>query len=73
MYDNALAETVNGLYKTELTKRRGPWKQIETLELATAEWVLWFNTERLHGTLGDIPPVEFEAEWHAAQLLAVAG
>ena len=72
-YDNALAETVNGLYKTELTKRRGPWKQIETLELATAEWVLWFNTERLHGTLGDIPPVEFEAEWHAAQLLAVAG
>jgi putative transposase len=72
-YDNALAETVNGLYKTELTKRRGPWKQIETLELATAEYVLWFNTERLHGTLGDIPPVEFEAEWHAAQLLAVAG
>lgn len=68
-----MAETVNGLYKTELTKRRGPWKQIETLELATAEWVLWFNTERLHGTLGDIPPVEFEAEWHAAQLLAVAG
>lgn len=72
-YDNALAETVNGLYKTELTRRRGPWKQLETLELATAEWVLWFNTERLHGTLGDIPPVEYEQAWQAAQLLAVAG
>jgi putative transposase len=72
-YDNALAETVNGLYKTELTKRLGPWKQIETLELATAEYVQWFNTERLHGTLGDIPPVEFEQAWHAAQLVEVAG
>lgn len=66
-YDNALAETVNGLYKTELTRRHGPWRTIEDLELATLGWVHWFNTERLHGTLGDIPPAEFE-DRHYAQL-----
>ena len=66
-YDNALAETVNGLYKTELTRRHGPWRTIEDLELATLGWVHWFNTERLHGTLGDIPPAEFEHR-HYAQL-----
>jgi putative transposase len=70
-YDNALAETVNGLYKTELTRRQGPWRTIEDLELATLAWVHWFNTERLHGTLGYVPPAEFETA-HYAQL-ALAG
>jgi putative transposase len=66
-YDNALAETTNGLYKTELIRRRAPWRTIEDLELATLGWVHWFNNERLHGTLGDIPPAEYEAA-HYAQL-----
>ena len=57
----------NGLYKTELTRRQGPWSTIEDVELATLGWVHWFNTERLHGTLGDIPPAEFE-DRHYAQL-----
>jgi putative transposase len=60
-YDNALAEAVNSLYKAELTRRQGPWRTIDDLELATLGWVTWFNTERLHGTLGDIPPAEYEA------------
>jgi putative transposase len=64
-YDNALAETTNGLYKTELIRRRAPWRTIEDLELATLGWVHWFNNERLHGTLGDIPPAEFEAAYYA--------
>src|SRR5947209_2749934 len=68
-YDNALAETVNGYYKAELIRgpaRRGPWKTVEEVELATLGWVHWHNTQRLHGYLGDLPPVEFE-ELHAAQ------
>jgi putative transposase len=68
-YDNALAETVNGYYKAELIRgpaRTGPWKTIEEVELATLGWVHWHNTQRLHGYLGDIPPVEFEA-LHAAE------
>ena len=48
-YDNALAETVNGLYKTEVIRRRGPWRNVDEVELATLEWVHWFNTARLHG------------------------
>jgi putative transposase len=60
-YDNALAETVNGLYKTELIRQQGPWKSVDDVELATLSWVTWFNTVRLHGTLGDIPPIEYEA------------
>jgi putative transposase len=60
-YDNALAETVNGLYKTELVHRRGPWRGREDLELATLEWVDWFNHRRLFGALGYLPPVEYEA------------
>ncbi|MEX1249161.1 MAG: IS3 family transposase [Acidimicrobiia bacterium] len=61
-FDNALAETVNGLYKTELIygPDQGPWKSIEAVELATLSWVHWYNTERLHGYLGDIPPNEAE-------------
>ncbi len=68
-YDNALAETVNGYYKAELIRgpaRQAPWKTVEEVELATLGWVHWHNTQRLHGYLGDIPPVEFEA-LHAAQ------
>jgi putative transposase len=63
-YDNALAETVNGLYKTELIRARGPWRTVDQVELATAGWVAWWNAERLHGACGDIPPAEFEAAYH---------
>ena len=66
-YDNALAETINGLYKTEVIRRSGPWRDVDQVELATLAWVHWFNNERLHSALGDIPPAEFEAAWHADQ------
>jgi putative transposase len=68
-YDNALAETVNGLYKTELIRGPGrrPWRTIDELELATLGWVHWHNTERLHSYLNDVPPAEFEAAFHAAR------
>lgn len=59
-YDNALAETVNGLYKTELIRRRGPWRSLEQVELATAEWVDWWNQRRLHSAAGDLPPAAYE-------------
>ena len=72
-YDNALAETVNGLYKTEVIRRRGPWRNVDEVELATLEWVHWFNTQRLHGALGNIPPEEFEAAFYAAQQTDPAG
>jgi putative transposase len=66
-YDNALAETVNGLYKTELIRGpgQGPWRTIDEVELATLGWVHWHNTQRLHGYLGDVPPAEFEAAYAA--------
>jgi putative transposase len=60
-YDNALAETIIGLYKTELIGRRGPWKGIDQVEYATLEWVDWFNHRRLLEPIGDVPPAEFEA------------
>jgi transposase InsO family protein len=63
-YDNALAETINGLYKAELIHRRGPWKTRESVELATLEWVSWFNHQRLMEHLGYIPPVEAEANYY---------
>lgn len=63
-YDNALAETVNGLYKAELINRVGPWRTVEQVELATAEWVHFWNTRRLHSACGDVPPAEFEAAYH---------
>ncbi|MHB8565104.1 MAG: IS3 family transposase [Acidiferrobacteraceae bacterium] len=68
-YDNALAETVNGLYKTELIRGpgRGPWRTVEDVELATFSWVHWYNNERLHGYLQDRPPVEYEAAYAAQQ------
>lgn len=64
-YDNALAETINGLYKTEVIRRRGPWRNVEAVELATLEWVDWFNNRRLLEPIGNMPPVEAEALYHA--------
>ena len=63
-YDNALAETIIGLYKTEVIRRNGPWRNIEEVEFATLEWVDWFNNRRLLGSIGDIPPAEFEAVYY---------
>lgn len=63
-YDNALAETINGLYKAELIHRRGPWKTKESVELSTLEWVSWFNNHRLMEPLGYIPPAEAEANYY---------
>jgi putative transposase len=60
-YDNALAETIIGLYKTELIGRRGPWKGLDEVEYATLEWVDWFNHRRLLEPIGSVPPAEFEA------------
>ena len=62
-YDNALAESIIGLYKTELIARRGPWRHCEAVELATLEWVHWYNHRRLFGPLGHVPPAEFEAHY----------
>lgn len=65
-YDNALAETINGLYKAEVIHRRGPWRSFETVEYATLEWVDWFNNRRLLEPIGNIPPAEAEAQFYAA-------
>ena len=59
-YDNALAETINGLYKTEVIRKKGPWKGLDEVEYATLEWVDWFNNRRLFGPIGYLPPAEFE-------------
>ncbi|WP_042703496.1 integrase core domain-containing protein, partial [Azospirillum sp. B506] len=64
-YDNALAETINGLYKTEVIRRRGPWHTLEAVEFATLEWVDWFNHRRLLEPIGNIPPAEAEARYYA--------
>lgn len=64
-YDNALAEAVNGLYKTELIRRRGPWRTVEQVELATLEYVWWWNNARLHGEIGYRSPAEVEATHYA--------
>ena len=65
-HDNALAETINGLYKAEVIHRRGPWKSFEAVEFATLEWVDWFNNRRLLEPIGNIPPAEAEATYYAA-------
>ena len=65
-YDNALAESINGLYKAEVIHRRGPWRNIEAVEFATLEWVDWFNHRRLLEPIGNIPPAEAEANFYAA-------
>ena len=62
-YDNALAETIIGLYKAELIRHRGPWHSVALVEAATAWWVGWFNNRRLYRPLGDIPPAEYEQNW----------
>jgi transposase InsO family protein len=63
-YDNALAETVIGLFKTELIRQQGPWKNIEDVEFATLSWVDWFNSKRLLEPIGDMPPAEKESEYY---------
>ena len=63
-YDNALAESVIGLFKTEVIRRRGPWRNLESVEYATLEWVDWFNNRRLLEPIGNIPPAEFEQAYY---------
>ena len=63
-YDNALAESVIGLFKTEVIRRRGPWRNFEDVEFATLEWVWWFNNHRLLGPIGHVPPAEFEEQYY---------
>jgi putative transposase len=64
-YDNALAETINGLYKTEVIRRRGSWKTMEEAELETLKWVDWFNNRRLLEPIGKIPPAEAEEAFYS--------
>ena len=66
-YDNALAETVNGLFKAELICRAGPWRTVEAVELATLRWVDWWNHRRLHSACNDVPPAEYEAQYYRQQ------
>jgi len=66
-YDNALAEIINGLYKAEAIHRRGPWRNPDTVEYATPEWVDWFNDRRLLEPIGNVPPAEFEAACYRQQ------
>ncbi len=63
-YDNALAESIIGLFKTEIIRRRGPWRSVEDVEFATLEWVWWFNHHRLLGPIGHVPPAEFEEAYY---------
>ena len=63
-YDHALAETMNGLYKTEVIRHRGPWGSIEAVEFATLKWVDWFNNRRLLEPIENIPPAEFEMAYY---------
>ena len=63
-YDNALAETINGLYKTEVIRQQGPWRNIEEVEFATLNWVDWFNNRRLFEPIGNVPPREKEIEYY---------
>ena len=66
-YDNSLAESVIGLFKTEVIRRRGPWRSLEDVEFATLEWVAWFNTRRLLEPIGHVPPAEHEAAHYRRQ------
>ena len=66
-YDNALAESVIGLFKTEVVRRQGPWRNLEDVEFATLEWVWWFNHHRLLEPLGYVPPVEYEEAFYRRQ------
>lgn len=71
-YDNALAESVIGLFKAELIHRQGPWRTLEQVELATARWVAWWNRDRLHSACGGVPPAEFEAAYWRRQEAPIA-
>ena len=64
-YDNALAESIIGLFKTEVIQRKGPWRHLEAVEFATLTWVDWFNTRRLLEPIGYVPPAEYEAAYYA--------
>jgi putative transposase len=64
-YDNALGETINGLYKAEVIHRRGPWRSFKAVDYATLEWVDWFNNRRLLAPIGNIPPAEAEEQYYA--------
>ena len=66
-YDNAMAETIFGLFKTEVIWPNGPWRSLEEVEFATLEWVDWFNNRRLLEPIGDIPPAEFEQMYYERQ------
>ena len=66
-YDNALAESVIGLYKTEVIRKDGPWKGVDDVAFATLDWVSWFNEQRRLGPIGDIPPAEFEQMYYLQQ------
>jgi transposase InsO family protein len=66
-YDNALAESIIGLYKTEVIRRLGPWRGIDAVEYATLNWVDWFNNRRLLGPIGYVPPAELEEQWYESQ------
>ena len=74
-YDNALAESVIGLFKTEVIRRRGPWRGLEDVEYAVLEWVSWFNTQRLLEPIGYLPPAKYEETFHRGQeaLAGVSG
>ena len=63
-YDNALAETIIGSFKTEVIRKKGPWKNLESVEFATLEWVDWFNNRRIFKTIGNIPPAELEQVYY---------
>jgi putative transposase len=69
-FDNALAESVIGLFKTEVIRRKGPWRSLEAVEFATLAWVDWFNMRRLLGPIGDVPPAEYEAQYYAQAAVA---
>ena len=71
-YDNALAESIIGLFKTEVIHRRGPWRGFDDVEIATLEWVWWFNHQRLLEPLGYVPPAEFEEQFHRGRATPVA-
>ena len=63
-YDNALAESTISLYKAECVRHDGPWRTVDALELGTLSWVDWYNNQRLHSAIGDVPPVEYEQHYH---------
>ena len=66
-YDNALAESVIGLFKTEVIRSRGPWRGLEEVEFATLHWVSWYNTQRLLEPIGYVPPIEYEEHYYRSQ------